>query len=773
LDNSISKRNAYLILWSLTTLSGCLFDSNEPRPADLTGNVVDGPIVSADVTVFSREGKVLASTLTSGVAGYGLRVNAYTDDYPLTIEATGGIDLMSNLPPEFPLVSVALDGGDGIVANANTFSALIVSTARLMDGGITEDNVAAATMAAMSEFDMGLDTLADGGPITTPIDHTNLAELIRSSTALAEVFKRSASTMLGVDGSATIGSVMQAVASDLVDGRLDGVGGPDTSKHVSAVTILVNGQVTLETIINDLHVAGRSATTTIDEIVGRVVDEPSVRTTGSLAVTDGMIESVRRSVDAALAVEPTPELEQLSVSLDSLEPDMASPETMELLGDGTPGMLDRAIKRVAAGLETDVDAVVSTPRGPKNEDGGAAEDTDIVTENSAPILDGTPPRLVTVGTSYQFAPESSDPDGDPLVFSVAGKPTWAEFSAVTGMLWGIPESSDVGTTSGMTITATDGIASTTIGPFRITVEEPTEPLAPNSPPEITGEPPATVVVESLYEFLPTVRNDDGDELLFEVDNRPAWLAVNTATGLLRGIPAADDVGVHDGIVIRVTDRIDSDALGPFSITVEPLPTAPDPVEPAPSEPEPAPSEPEPVSNTAPTISGNPPSTVEAGSMYRFVPSANDADGDSLEFDIINNPVWASFNTSTGELSGVPSADDVGTFSNIVIQVGDGTTTSELPTFEITVEGATLGNTTLSWMPPTENADGSPLLDLAGFYVYWGTDPQNLAFSVAIDNPGITSYVVEGLTPGTYYFAVTAFNADNMESTFSNTVNKTF
>ena len=65
--------------------------------------------------------------------------------------------------------------------------------------------------------------------------------------------------------------------------------------------------------------------------------------------------------------------------------------------------------------------------------------------------------------------------------------------------------------------------------------------------------------------------------------------------------------------------------------------------------------------------------------------------------------------------------------------------------------------------PTENSDGTPLLDLAGYNVLWGTDPDDLAFSATIENAGITSYVVEGLTTGTYYFAVTAFNRNGLAS----------
>ena len=82
-----------------------------------------------------------------------------------------------------------------------------------------------------------------------------------------------------------------------------------------------------------------------------------------------------------------------------------------------------------------------------------------------------------------------------------------------------------------------------------------------------------------------------------------------------------------------------------------------------------------------------------------------------------------------------------------------------------------GSATLSWMPPTQNADGTPLSDLAGYKIYYGYESGNYRTSVQIDNPGITIYVVENLTPNTYCFVLTAINSRGVESQFSNEVCK--
>ncbi|EKE77577.1 tandem-95 repeat protein [Gallaecimonas xiamenensis] len=89
-------------------------------------------------------------------------------------------------------------------------------------------------------------------------------------------------------------------------------------------------------------------------------------------------------------------------------------------------------------------------------------------------------------------------------------------------------------------------------------------------------------------------------------------------------------------------------------------------------------------NSAPQISGSPATQVAQGASYQFQPQASDADGDSLMFSIQNKPGWASFDTATGSLSGVPGNADVGNYSAIQISVSDGQAQASLPAFSIQV-----------------------------------------------------------------------------------------
>jgi hypothetical protein len=174
-------------------------------------------------------------------------------------------------------------------------------------------------------------------------------------------------------------------------------------------------------------------------------------------------------------------------------------------------------------------------------------------------------------------------------------------------------------------------------------------------------------------------------------------------------------------------------------------------------------------NSKPQIFGDPQDVAITSDAYAFAPSAADADGDTLSFSIRNKPSWASFDTETGRLAGIPQFGDVGTYEGIVISVSDGSATASLPAFSIAVSQDGLGSVTLEWLPPESNTDGSYAGDLAGYVIYWGTEPGNYDQQVRIDNVGLTAYVVDSLEPSTYYFTATAFNSAGVESDFSNEV----
>ena len=269
---------------------------------------------------------------------------------------------------------------------------------------------------------------------------------------------------------------------------------------------------------------------------------------------------------------------------------------------------------------------------------------------------------------------------------------------------------------------------------------------------ITGSPAPSVVAAHYYYFEPSVHSPTGSKLTYSVSNKPSWAQFDVATGRLAGTPAPASVGTYANIVVSVSEGGLRAALPAFAVKVLAL------------------------ANKAPVISGTPVASVTALQSYSFQPTASDPNGLRIVFGIWNKPTWLSFDTTTGRLSGTAPAADVGVYSNIVITAYDGYSKAVLPAFGITVKAtaasapppppppvATSASVTVSWSPPTQNSDGSPLTNLAGYRVYFGTTATNLNSSVTLANPGLVRDVIENLTPATWYFAMTAYNTNGSES----------
>jgi hypothetical protein len=83
-----------------------------------------------------------------------------------------------------------------------------------------------------------------------------------------------------------------------------------------------------------------------------------------------------------------------------------------------------------------------------------------------------------------------------------------------------------------------------------------------------------------------------------------------------------------------------------------------------------------------------------------------------------------------------------------------------------------GNVSLTWQAPTENTDGSALQNLGGYIIHYGTASKQYTSQITITNPGLTTYVVESLPAGTYYFSMTATTSAGVQSSPSSEAHTT-
>jgi hypothetical protein len=278
--------------------------------------------------------------------------------------------------------------------------------------------------------------------------------------------------------------------------------------------------------------------------------------------------------------------------------------------------------------------------------------------NDAPIISNSPAASINEDLLYTFMPTITDVDvGDSHSFTISNEPSWVAFNGSTGLLIGTPVNSDVGVYSNIIITVIDAAGASNITSFSITVNN------TNDAPAISGSPATSINEDANYVFIPIVSDVDiGDSHTFVISNKPSWATLDPSSGLLSGTPTNSDVGFHPSIIITVTDTAGSaDSLASFSITVN-------------------------NTNDSPIISGSPAASIYEDLLYTFMPTITDADvGDSHSFSINNQPNWATFDNSTGLLTGTPVNSDVGVYSNIIITVSDAAGASDsLTDFSITV-----------------------------------------------------------------------------------------
>jgi hypothetical protein len=98
-------------------------------------------------------------------------------------------------------------------------------------------------------------------------------------------------------------------------------------------------------------------------------------------------------------------------------------------------------------------------------------------------------------------------------------------------------------------------------------------------------------------------------------------------------------------------------------------------------------------------------------------------------------------------------------SGIVTINGDGTT------------APTTGSATLLWAAPTENTNGTPLTNLAGYRINYGMAANSLTNVITINSATTTNYEITNLAAGTWYFTIQAYNTEGVDSSPSVSASK--
>jgi uncharacterized protein YfaP (DUF2135 family) len=124
---------------------------------------------------------------------------------------------------------------------------------------------------------------------------------------------------------------------------------------------------------------------------------------------------------------------------------------------------------------------------------------------------------------------------------------------------------------------------------------------------------------------------------------------------------------------------------------------------------------------------------------------------------------ASVQTVTGTLAS--TAGNTSTAQTATSSTGTTTTTTSATTATSSVATA---NAVLGWATPDTNVDGTPLVDLAGYHVWYANATGNVPEQMLSVPPTVASVELSSLTPGVWWFTVRAYNSAGVESDFSPT-----
>lgn len=334
-------------------------------------------------------------------------------------------------------------------------------------------------------------------------------------------------------------------------------------------------------------------------------------------------------------------------------------------------------------------------------------DLTITPANTPPQVNPIPDQQVDVDASFTLDLDTffSDPDvGTMLAFSLnqatgQALPAFLTFESATNILSGTPGATDAGRYA-IRARATDPQGLFVEDIFLLDVGP------GNKPPIIVPFSSQLVDVGDSFSLgvLPNVLEADaGDTVTLTLtlspgDPLPAWLAFDPATGIISGTPAATDLGTLL-LVLSAQDSAANSTETLIEVSVQQV-------------------------NDPPTLTAtitDQLATEDAPFLLNLAGSFTDSDPDdslTLSVTLPNGeplPEWLDFNPTSNELSGTPSANDVGQFF-VKVTATDESSAEASDTFLLVVANAN-DSPVLTKSIPDQTVDqgGSFVLGSAGFF----------------------------------------------------------
>ncbi|MDQ8205574.1 putative Ig domain-containing protein, partial [Pelagicoccus sp. SDUM812003] len=684
----------------------------DPQTGRLSGTPENSDVASYSIKVVASDGEETAETSfslevenvnDSPVVWTEVADASVSEDIPFEIDLSpnfGDVDFSDSL-----IFSATLENGDPLPdwLSIDPETGRLVGSASNQDIGDLQITVTASDgqSSASDTFTLSVENTNDAPTVVANIVDQSIDEDASFSLETIGTFDDvDADDVLTFSATLENGDPLPEWLS--IDPETGTLSGTPENQNV--------GQIGVKVIATDSD--GESASQTFRITIENTNDQPVVTS----AIPDATVdEDTAFSLDAGSRFGDHDFFDTLtfSATLDNGDP---LPEWLSF--DSNTGELSGAPEN------GDVGEIAITVTATDQSGATAQETFSLTVENTN---DG--PMVVSEITN-QFATEDAefvletitnfaDPDiGDSLTFSAnladgSPLPDWLSIDPETGTLSGLPQNSDVGQLA-VNVTATDSSGSSVSEAFRIEVEN------TNDGPVATAIIDQTATEDSAFSLDVSGNFSDvdaGDTLTYSAtlengDPLPNWLSIDPTTGQLSGTPENGDVG-DIAITVTATDQTGATAQETFGIKVE-------------------------NTNDAPTASLIDTQSVDEDSFFSLDASSYFSDqdlGDTLVFEATLSdgsplPAWLSFDENTGQLTGTPDNEDVGSIE-LTISATDG---EEIVEQNVTIQVANTndGPVATAITDQTATEDSAFSLDISGKFSDVDAG-DSLTYSATLEN----------------------------------------
>ena len=262
----------------------------------------------------------------------------------------------------------------------------------------------------------------------------------------------------------------------------------------------------------------------------------------------------------------------------------------------------------------------------------------VIQANRAPFFTSTPAAETIVDTLYQTNVTATDPDSDPLTFSLITAPTGMSIDVTTGLIQWTPTSADLGNHP-ISVQADDGRGGSATQSYALAVL-----VQPNRAPIITSEPNTLASADQAYQSRVLANDPDGDPVTFALDTHPTGMRIDATSGVIDWTPTTADIGDH-AVTIRASDNQGAFGLQTYNLNVSA------------------------TASGVPQITSAPPFTAKVAVPYRYDVEATD--DDPLTYSLVTAPNGMGIDPTTGLIGWTPTQSQVGQHA-VTVQVQDAT-----------------------------------------------------------------------------------------------------